>query len=135
MPAGDGERSGIGVDTSASRGETALEIALKIWLAKPKLEAELKKRYTQHPFTHVHFHRVKAIDVVLSQYSPFEEVQTVTVQHSSVFPPGEVQFAIRLGNEYLVVDWDYAMEEEELRQKQTQNRDWKWRRGAFVKPH
>ena len=66
MPAGHGRMEGIGVDTSASRGESGLEIALKIWLAKLKLEAELKNRYTSRPFTYTRFHRIPVSDIALT---------------------------------------------------------------------
>ncbi len=140
MPAGYGWREGIGVETSASRGDSVLdEREVQIWLAKPKLTAELNRRYTHRPFTYIHFHNVPRQDVVLTQDDSLGEVKTVTVQRSSVFPPGEVQFAICLGNEYLVVDWNDVMTDEEkmeLAQKQAQDlgSGWRWRRGSIIKP-
>ncbi len=128
----------IGVGTSLN--EVQYQRELQISLAKRTLMTELKKLYGYRSFVYTQFHFVPVAQVGHPQTNFSDEVKTVTVQHSKVFPPGEIRLAIFLGDQYLVIDWDWVMTPEEkaelvLKKVQNPGSGWVWRRGSFVQQY
>lgn len=84
-----GERkSTIGVSTALGEMQSPRE--RQVLRAEKILRTRVEKDHGSRPFAYIQFHVVPKQNVTLTRDDFLGEIKAVTVQHSSIFPPGEV---------------------------------------------